>query len=1093
MLDRQKPFAMVLFCLLAVSLVALPAPAADRAESSGGIPVLVFGPQGFQRTTGAPNVFQQTFAATEETGQLELFNGGSTRGNQVTSAWVVLNGTQVFGPDDFKKAAPFLQAPVALRAQNALKITLASGPGSTIVVRVTEKAPFEERGSGVLKADLAVSNLLLTPDRCSPGTSVSLRATVRNFGPEDSDASTLVLGIDDATIAEIALDPLAAQASVSREIQWTAAGPGRHEAWASVRPGPDTMDPSAGNNSRFAFVRVSGGSPPVPELEFGPPQFDPGPPQGVAATRPPGRQSESDDLCEGWDCPALIPALPAGTSTMVQFPWYFETSGQYVVQLRAEHLAAPVPLEERIATWDLVFPGPSRVALGPFWTSMGPYRLDEPKTGPNTGRIESLAIHPQDPNVIYAAAANYGDVVSGAGLWKTADGGQQWKPLADKLPQMNITAVAVDPVDPDVVYCASGAWGFDTPVPVAPGLPAPTTGYIFKSLDGGNSWTVFAHPADGYRKLVLRRQSTSPKVVIYAASNRGVLRYTSDDPLALLSQESEWPVILPGKIYGLVVDPQNPSIVFAVRYTGPCSVATGVCHVQLDALYWTSTGLTAQGFQDWPNDFRFINPEPDQFMAVDLFQSNPQKAYLLAGDLRNGFNLLIRDKPGSDFKPAYSFPVPLPYGNPKLPCGVMFLRAHPAVSNRLYVGCTVGTLVRLDTQNGAWYTTDVPNLHMDQHAMEFFPDGASSGGWSFLVGNDGGVYRGTYVHIADTTWENTSPINNGLVSSEFYAAGFDACAADPDAMIGGMQDNGVIIYQPNSNPFGVWKADVETFGDGTAAVVAPTDPKTMYAKPNSGKNMHMKRSQDGGQSWQTPSFQNLIEGDKGSYIFTDPVSASTVYFGGSQLQRSKDGADSWEQLGPLDPKKKGAITRVVAGPATLWAPGLYAGTDLHGQVWGFYQVPYGSPWVLLDEHPDPASYVIGMALAPTDPNTLFVAYGNSTVDKRVARFDFWVNGVTRTWGAAKRPAIHATTNTEVEIFTLAVHPSNESTVFLGTDKGVYRGAVSESGWTWTPYNNGLPLVKINKLLSLPLTGEIRAGTAGRGAWTLQTSWYPGPG
>ncbi len=91
----------------------------DNNPSTSGVPVTVFGPKGFQRTTGQPNVFQETFPAASGTGLLQLFNGGSSSGSQVTSAWVVLNGKQILGPDDFKKGGPlFSSSPHASSAKH---------------------------------------------------------------------------------------------------------------------------------------------------------------------------------------------------------------------------------------------------------------------------------------------------------------------------------------------------------------------------------------------------------------------------------------------------------------------------------------------------------------------------------------------------------------------------------------------------------------------------------------------------------------------------------------------------------------------------------------------------------------------------------------------------------------------------------------------------------------------------------------------------------------------------------------------------------------------------------------------------------------
>jgi hypothetical protein len=452
---------------------------------------------------------------------------------------------------------------------------------------------------------------------------------------------------------------------------------------------------------------------------------------------------------------------------------------------------------------------------------------------PNTGRIASLAIHPQNPNIIYAADASLGLQISGTGLWKTTDGGQNWKPLGDKFPQMNIMAIALDPINPDIVYCAGGVWRFDPPTPVAPGLPNQITGYIFKSIDGGQHWSLFGHPADGYSKLVVRRLGGGPWVVIYAASNRGVLRYVSNDPYALSSQDTEWPVILDGKIADVVVDPTNVNVVFAVRHT-----SAGQYSTQLDGLYRTKTGLIATGNTDWSLRLGFPVPNPGRQMRVDLFKANPEKIYLLTWDAQGGFQLRTSANQGDDFYLVYSF---------STKCGtVNFVRAHPTIENLVYAGCDQPpgpNLLRLQKWNGTWYNGQIPDLHADQHAMEFFPDSSSFYGWGYVLGNDGGVYRGKYVNVFTIPVDEVTPINLGLISAEFYDSGFDVAPTNPGVMIGGTQDNGVILSQP----FGMWRY-VAT-GDGTAAVIAPSDPKTMYAKNETGLHSSIIRSIDGGVSW----------------------------------------------------------------------------------------------------------------------------------------------------------------------------------------------------------------------------------------------------
>ena len=79
-----------------------------------------------------------------------------------------------------------------------------------------------------------------------------------------------------------------------------------------------------------------------------------------------------------------------------------------------------------------------------------------------------------DPRTYYAATAS-------GGVWKSTNGGQDWKPVFDDQPVASIGSIAVAPSDPNVLYVGTGeanSWGN-----VAAGNG------IYKSVDGGTSWT----------------------------------------------------------------------------------------------------------------------------------------------------------------------------------------------------------------------------------------------------------------------------------------------------------------------------------------------------------------------------------------------------------------------------------------------------------------------------------------------------------------------------------------------------------------------------------------------------------------------------
>src|SRR5260370_262369 len=100
---------------------------------------------------------------------------------------------------------------------------------------------------------------------------------------------------------------------------------------------------------------------------------------------------------------------------------------------------------------------------GMQWRQIGPFR---------GGRALAIEGVPGEPDTYYFGA------VAG-GVWKTTDGGANWKPLFDKAGISSIGALAVAPSDHNVIYAGTGEAAIR-------GNTTYGTG-IYKSIDGGRT------------------------------------------------------------------------------------------------------------------------------------------------------------------------------------------------------------------------------------------------------------------------------------------------------------------------------------------------------------------------------------------------------------------------------------------------------------------------------------------------------------------------------------------------------------------------------------------------------------------------------
>jgi photosystem II stability/assembly factor-like uncharacterized protein len=121
----------------------------------------------------------------------------------------------------------------------------------------------------------------------------------------------------------------------------------------------------------------------------------------------------------------------------------------------------------------------------------------------------SLAIDPTDANVIYVGTGGW--VGQGHGVFKSIDGGETWSPANRGMLDYRISALAVNPTDPQTIYAGGDS------------------GELFKSSDGGKSWQDLTENIRVHRYLNARTMRdividpTAPETVYLLGDVVGVM------------------------------------------------------------------------------------------------------------------------------------------------------------------------------------------------------------------------------------------------------------------------------------------------------------------------------------------------------------------------------------------------------------------------------------------------------------------------------------------------------------------------------------------------------------------------------------------
>jgi photosystem II stability/assembly factor-like uncharacterized protein len=172
------------------------------------------------------------------------------------------------------------------------------------------------------------------------------------------------------------------------------------------------------------------------------------------------------------------------------------------------------------------------------------WHLAVPKGNFGTGRVNCLAMHPNDPNIIWAASA-------GGGLWRTTDSGLDWTQMTDNLQDVSaMSQVVIAPSAPNIVYATTKD---HYNVDFAPAR-------LLKTQDGGKTWQVInlqTFNILGYiARLIVHPQN--PNILWLSGSNSGVFKS--------LDGGVSWKFLNPNyNTTDLMLNPLNPETIYVTR------------------------------------------------------------------------------------------------------------------------------------------------------------------------------------------------------------------------------------------------------------------------------------------------------------------------------------------------------------------------------------------------------------------------------------------------------------------------------------------------------------------------------------------------
>ena len=555
------------------------------------------------------------------------------------------------------------------------------------------------------------------------------------------------------------------------------------------------------------------------------------------------------------------------------------------------------------------------------WTPIGPETAGS--------RVLSLGRAPSNGAILYAGLAE-------GGVERSDDGGATWRPASFGLGDPFVTALAIDPHDPDRVYAGT---------PSGP----------YRSTDGGATWQS-ARPVLplAIHNLAVDSQQSG---IVYAGTENGI--YKSSDfgvRWQLLTHGFEPLPIFRFDVTALAVDPLRPRRLYIGRYGHNAqmhkSVDGGMTWFALrraivqalavdpvhDDTVWAASAEGVQKSTDGGQHWAVVLGVVGQSLAID--PTAPQTVYVgTSGGVE-------RTRDGGATWESASF------GLPAAP--VSALAPDPASAGRLLAATGGGVgIYRSGDSGGLWRASGRGLVNTFAATLEI----AASPEALFVGGPDYGILRS---------------LDRGATWSQVLAG--DSIAALVVAPA-----NGRTIYAARVPTQAIVRST--DGGDSWQTVsnlavhalaVDGGDAETVYAATDGG----LRKSTDGGATWNEVFPGGIFD------VAADPLTAGTVYLVRDlDVWRSRDGGQTWGKLltGGVPTIGAHLLRKVFVAPTS---PRTILAAD-EVKVAGSFDG--GRNWKLLTGRRD---FPMAFAVDPLDPGVLYLGSGQG-VEQSLDRGATW--------------------------------------------------------------------------------------------------------